>query len=490
MSAVKLHPAVYGIEHEYSHLLESPGSSNVERVGSCHSADVELGLYIEPDEVSAAKFNPLTLYLVSEALGLTRNRHGMLSNGGRLYVDLGNIEYCTPETTTAEEATVRSFDGDKIVLDMLGQFRENGLLENFQLNRRLLNHRGGASRGVHLNTCTTIKAETGTRYEEFRHRLATLNVVKGSMFGSGGLMVDEQGVTNFHHSPRLSVTDSVYSTKSAYTSRPLVREPFAPDVKGLRRVESVSGDALNFAWPLRASMVLTNAFIWLAELGHGNSLPIIDESQSVEMARRVGRYGNEQLVPVSTPRDERVRMVAPIDVIRAYAEETLTVDDSCDYLDDESRQVLPEIVDVADRMSVDMSSAAPYVESIFRWMTIQGKMADYRQPMGSERICRVDYAWDWLGDGRGYAESFRSNGRGWQGFTDESQKRSPSERLIPPQDTRAKVRGEFIEDSHGYDDSSWGAIGNQAGQKIKLHPLTYEAPPFMPTAKVTEKVAK
>ena len=148
-------PNVYGIETEYSCMLIYPGNTVYEIVGGCHSADRELELFQQPRTrgISGLADPGETIATALTEMGIVANPQGLLSNGGRLYLDPSGPEYCTPETASAEDAVMRSFEGDTILLGVFRWMQEQGYLESFQINRRVVDH-NRTSRGIHLNTLT------------------------------------------------------------------------------------------------------------------------------------------------------------------------------------------------------------------------------------------------------------------------------------------------------------------------------------------------
>jgi hypothetical protein len=464
-------PTVYGIEDEYSCLITFPGNKSYELVGSCHSVDSELGLYQQPSGKGTSVISEALLEEALGSMGITRNIYGMLSNGGRLYMDPSGPEYDKPETTTAQEAVLRSFDGDTIMVKIFDHLMKKEVITGYQMNRKIVDH-NRTSRGIHLNT--TTKLSNATPSDRVAETFATLNVAKGAVFGSGGLLLDEEGNTDYHHSPRLSLTTEVAAHYGQYTLRPLVRTPFKDDGERLKRIETVTSDALNFGWPLRASLVATNALAKVIELGYGDKLPRLRDA--VAAAHTVGRYGSESTVTVVGKRGVDME-VTPLDVLRDYCEVMLGVDVIEGQLDGESKQVIPEIIDVADRMAADPYSVATQVESMARLVAMEQKMDKNNLRLDSERMCRFDYAWDWItGMDRGIAEKLRNKGMvGWQGFDPLVKPAVARKRLsTPPSDTRAGLRGELISHNPHGNNSTWEMIdfGDEEGIRY-VHPLGY-----------------
>jgi hypothetical protein len=444
---------VYGIELEYSSMIGHNDGEPTEIVGSCHSIDEQIGLYMEPKRSGANTIPESVMTRMLQEQGIYRNDNGMLSNGGRMYNDPSGIEYDTPETTTAAEAVLRSFDGDSIVFSAIKKLSERGFIGDYQLNRRIVDH-NRSSRGVHLNH-TTFLNEMPT--PQVINALATLNVLKGALFGSGGLLIDEKGNTAFHHSPRLSLTNKLSDHYGYYTSRPLVRTPFKQDGSKWR-VESVTSDALSFAWPMRASLVVTNAVLGMIEMGHLYQLPML--RRPVAAAHTVGQYGNGQFVSLYV--DNERTGIKPLDGLKLICESVMDVDDKTGYLDNESSQVIPEIIEVADMVKKDWRKAARDVESVARLVAMDRRMRrdSKRLEINSEVMCRFDYAWDLIG-GMGIAQQLRDgkNQVGWRGFDINRLPSATKARWItPPKDTRAHVRGNAIKNGKGDMVSDWTHI--------------------------------
>lgn len=460
-------PNIYGIETEYSCMLTFPGDKVYEIVGSCHSKDKELGLYEEPKDKG---MNHVELSKVYEALGeigIYSNGSGMLSNGGRLYVDPSGPEYCNPETSSAEEAVLRTFEGDQIVHSIFDYLVKKEQLIGYQLNRRIVDH-NRSSRGIHLNTLTELD-EKPTREQIML--LATLNVAKGALFGSGGLLVNKKGNTEYHHSPRLSITTDIDAQYSNYKKRPLVRIPFKDDIKS-NRIETVSGDALNFGWPLKASLVVTNALVAMMETESTGKLPVIGANQAIGSAINVGKYGHKGRIAIEN--SESYKEEKALVVLREICEVILN---STVYLDDESRQTLEEVIIVADSVARDPLNGVKSVESIARWEALKKRMVTSGEDLGSERLCRTDYGWDLIGNG--YAETLRNRrGFGWLGFSEiPSNKRVQAKISTPPTDTRAKVRGERIKinvSQGNTDNSNWLGVDYGDDHPRVLEPWIFE----------------
>lgn len=451
MAETHTSPNVYGIETEYSCMITYPGNYIHELVGVCHGEDDQIELHDTPESKNVDNIPMRMIKGGLTKMGLHVNMNGMLSNGGRFYIDPSGPEYCTPETATAEDVVHRTFDGDEVLFGVFRSLQERDIINSFQINRRIVDH-NRSSRGVHLNTLTTVD------YEELnlaqRNAIAALNVAKGALFGSGGLLLDEKGKTSFYHSPRLAITTDLEKDFGDYKRRPLIRKPFKPD-NGCNRVETVSVDALNFAWPLRASIVATNALFKMFELGWNEELPWLREP--IRAARMVGKLGAYCTVAAGIGEKDYTG-VRPLSILNFFVNKALEKDNKTSFLDSESRQVLGEITEVSDLVAAKSDRAIANVESLARLHALQRKMDKTGVGIDSEKVCRFDYYWDKIGGGM--AESLRKNGKaGWLGFDRKHSVLDTKKRIVrPPSNTRAATRGELIKDTNGDNHSTWTEI--------------------------------
>lgn len=458
---MELPPNVYGIETEYTILVCHPNNVVFESVGVCHSEDARIGLYEEPSSNGVSCIDEDDFMEAIESLGVYANDSGMLSNGARFYIDPSGPEYSTSESATAEGAVVRSYDGDEFVFRLFRRMQEREKITSFQINRRCVDH-NRASRGIHLNHSTALPL---TPDYEGTSALITGHIAKGAMFGSGGLLINDEGVTEFHHSPRLSITDSVSS--NSWTDRPLLRLPLKEDVE-VNRVETLPTDALNFAWPMRANLIFTNTLLRIMELGFADDIP--KTLFPVQSAAEVGKNGADAKMVVVT-KSGKEREVGPHALMRDIVDFAFKLDDKYQYLDEESRQVLGEIIETADLIdSDDQDELMLRVESYARRRHFERKMNQRGVDLDSETLCRVDYEWDKIGGGT--ASILRSEkGIGWHGFSKIPERSRIMKRLTAyPEDTRAMIRARLIAESRGKNDSEWECLDVE-GSIIGVSPL-------------------
>lgn len=73
---------------------------------------------------------------------------GFLFNGGRIYIDMGHLEYCTPECATLQDVVRYDRAGDRLLLDAV---KALGLDDSVSFIRNNIDHHTGATFGCHEN---------------------------------------------------------------------------------------------------------------------------------------------------------------------------------------------------------------------------------------------------------------------------------------------------------------------------------------------------
>lgn len=485
MQKLPVSPNLFAVESEHMHDIRynvPRGSGDVleaDNVG-CHT-----GGTLTFDEPDVHPLRDVAYANMGEALaelGIDR-KNTFLSNGGRLYKDPSGLETATAESVTAAEATLRSLDESWLVEKLFGLLLQKDIIAGYDVNRKAVDH-FGLSRGIHLNTSMNPEfMQSSANTVRFINTFTLLNIAKGALFGSGGLMISRQdGRTHYYHSPRLAVVTQ-HQSRGSSTAKSLVRMPDKYDY-GTLRVEHTTSDALNFAFPLQASLVMARAATMLLEAGHEGNLPrVIDP---VRTAYRVGKLGANATIYALTKEGKDVQL-SPLDVLRNIAERALTLPEVGIELTTEIEQVLKNIILVADTTSKDMFGANTQVESVLRLQKLLKRVEELEHAYphlkkeeggawNSPELCRQDYLWDRVGSGT--AEALRNKGVvGWLGFAKPDTMTERKKRIVtPPQNTRACLRAAAVKNKT-QEVTDWSEICVSPSRTIKLHPLqtTFEA---------------
>ena len=85
---------------------------------------------------------------------------GFLFNGGRMYIDMGHLEYCTPECASTYDVVRFDHAGDLLLLEAVDTL---GLADDVHFIRNNIDHYTGATFGCHENYSLTRKAPLNER---------------------------------------------------------------------------------------------------------------------------------------------------------------------------------------------------------------------------------------------------------------------------------------------------------------------------------------
>ena len=103
---------------------------------------------------------------------------GFLLNGGRLYMDMGHLEYATPECKTVRDLVAYDLAGDALVQSALDAL---GIRENVAFLKNNVDHRTGATFGCHENYLMRRETEfTPERMASLLSFLATRQIFAGA----------------------------------------------------------------------------------------------------------------------------------------------------------------------------------------------------------------------------------------------------------------------------------------------------------------------
>jgi proteasome accessory factor A len=127
-------PRLVGLETEYGCLTALPGQASryVPQIRDWVFADNRYGLIDRHDRGW------------DEPAG----NGGFLFNGGRLYLDMGHVEYCTAECATLQDVLRHDRAGDRMLLEAV---RALGLADEVQFIRNNIDHHSHATFGCHEN---------------------------------------------------------------------------------------------------------------------------------------------------------------------------------------------------------------------------------------------------------------------------------------------------------------------------------------------------
>lgn len=355
----------------------------------------------------------------------------MLGNGGRLYVDHGHPEYCTPETTSATDAVVWELAGDKIVSEAAEAASEE-LGVGVRLFRNNTDGQGN-SYGYHENVLVTREVP----WAEIERYLPTFLVTRIVYAGAGRLglgWASEQ--PGFQLSQRADFFTRVAGLNTM-ANRGILNtrdEPHA-DAERWRRLHVITGDANRNPW---ASWLRLGTLALFIDALQVSLLPEVLLADPVAAMKTVSR---DLSLSVPLPLVGGGKATA-IQIQAAIANRVRPVDAEGD-------RVLSEWVDVLEALESEPTGLGDRLDWSARWELIRGYQGRLGCELDDPRLAALDLAWADLAASSPW-ERLRQAGRfvPWPALIDEIALEDlvVSAMVNPPTTTRAFARGRMIAD--------------------------------------------
>jgi hypothetical protein len=215
------------------------------------------------------------LHLVPEGI---RHVGQFLENGGRLYGDVGFLEYATPECHTLEELVIHELAGEGIVWGAYG----DGKSPAVTIHKRTIVPQGTETSGSHENFSTTVDIwskteESDKNIQALASHFATRTIFTGAGRPTGKGLALGQKIGEIE---KLSGNGNT-TNKALVNTRD---EPHSKDSE-LKRLHVVCGDANISPWVIRMKYGTTSLVLRMLE--HGVDLSDLFLDDPVEAAHLV-----------------------------------------------------------------------------------------------------------------------------------------------------------------------------------------------------------
>ncbi|WP_182355068.1 proteasome accessory factor PafA2 family protein [Flaviflexus huanghaiensis] len=344
----------------------------------------------------------------------SRSTSRYLSNGGRLYVDLGSHpEYATAECVSAREVVLQDRAGEKILRDLMTAANERLKEQNIRLHIFKTNtDSADATFGCHEN------------YQVTRATIDELDPGFISFLCTRPILTGVGGVKDGEHvlSRRAFHIHSIMSPDPT-KSRPLIvtREEAHADPRRFGRLQVTYGDSNIADTATELKVRLTAAVLDFLE--QGGSLADLELEDPITALHDTSRLGPEA----------QVRLTSGVTMTALEMQgEVLT---RCEGVSD-----LADIRSLLDNLT-SSESASRSIDWLCKRELLNQAAARYGVPLSSPVIARIDLAYHDIDRSRGLAERLRQSGNMASLVTDEEVGTACD---TPPADTRAAVRGRFV----------------------------------------------
>jgi proteasome accessory factor A len=402
---------IFGIENEYGITCTFDGQRR-----------------LTPDEVAR--------YLFRKVVSWGRSSNVFLSNGSRLYLDVGSHpEYATPECDHVRQLVVHDKAGERIieglVADAQDRLAEEGIEGEIYVFKNNTDSAGN-SYGCHENFLVGRAGE----FQQLSDVLIPFLVSRQITSGAGKVVTTSKGAT-YCVSQR---ADHIWEGVSSATtrSRPIINtrdEPHA-DAERYRRLHVIVGDSNMSETTTMLKVGSADLVLRMIEAG------VVVRDLTLENPIRAIREMSHDMTGRKTVRLSNGRELSALQIQGEYLERAQAFADREGLEDPIHKQVL----DLWERTlraveSGDLSLVDTEIDWVIKHKLITGYMAKHDLPMEHPRIAQLDLAYHDVNRQRGLFYLLQKHGRAARVCTDPEVFEAKS---VPPQTTRAKLRGDFI----------------------------------------------
>ena len=402
---------IFGIENEYGVTCTFQGQRR-----------------LSPDEVAR--------YLFRKVVSWGRSSNVFLRNGSRLYLDVGSHpEYATPECddvlslVTHDKAGERILEG--LLLDAEQRLHDEGIAGDIYLFKNNTDSAGN-SYGCHENYLVGRQGE----FSRLADVLIPFLVSRQILVGAGKVTQTPRGAT-YSVSQR---AEHIWEGLSSATtrSRPIINtrdEPHA-DAERFRRLHVIVGDSNMSETTTMLKVASCDLVLRMIEEG------VVMRDLTLENPIRAIREMSHDVTGRRRVRLANGREASALELQAEYLSKVR------DFVDARGpRTPLTErVLDLWERTlkavdSDDLGLVDREIDWVIKWKLIDRYRAKHGLSLGHPRIAQLDLAYHDIHRDRGLYYLLEKRGLVARATTDL---RIFEAKTIPPQTTRARLRGDFI----------------------------------------------
>jgi proteasome accessory factor A len=401
---------IYGLENEYGVTCTFRGQRR-----------------LSPDEVAR--------YLFRRVVSWGRSSNVFLKNGARLYLDVGSHpEYATPECdnvvdlVTHDKAGERTLEG--LLMDAERRLREEGIAGDIYLFKNNTDSAGN-SYGCHENYLVGRHGE----FSRLADVLIPFLVTRQIVCGAGKVLQTPRGAVYCVSQRAEHIWEGVSSATTR--SRPIINtrdEPHA-DAERFRRLHVIVGDSNMSETTTLLKIGTTDLVLRMIEAG------VVMRDLTLENAIRAIREVSHDMTGRKRVKLANGREASALEIQTEYYAKAR------DFVTRRGGDATAErVLDLWERtlQAVD-SGNLDKVEREIDWVTkhmlIERYRAKHDLPLSSPRIAQIDLAYHDVNRRRGLYYLLERRGQVDRVTSDLKIFEAKS---VPPQTTRARLRGDFI----------------------------------------------
>jgi proteasome accessory factor A len=382
---------------------------------------------LSPDEVAR--------YLFRRVVSWGRSSNVFLRNGARLYLDVGSHpEYATPECDNVVDLVAHDKAGERILEGLLVEadrrLREEGIAGDIYLFKNNTDSAGN-SYGCHENYSVGRHGEFG----RLADILIPFFVTRQIICGAGKVLQTPRGAVYCVSQRAEHIWEGVSSATTR--SRPIINtrdEPLA-DAERFRRLHVIVGDSNMSETTILLKVGATDLVLRMVEAG------TVMRDLTLENPIRAIRDVSHDMSGRRKVRLANGREMSALEIQYEYLTRARDFTDR-NGLDAISSRVLEMWERALGAIeSGDLDKIAREIDWAAKYQLIERYRARHDLPLSAPRIAQLDLAYHDVHRGRGLYYLLQRTGSVDRVVRDLDIFEAKS---IPPQTTRAKLRGEFI----------------------------------------------
>ncbi|MCZ0979068.1 Pup--protein ligase [Streptomyces diastatochromogenes] len=383
---------------------------------------------LSPDEVAR--------YLFRRVVSWGRSSNVFLRNGARLYLDVGSHpEYATPECDNVTELVTHDKAGERILegllVDAERRLHEEGIAGDVYLFKNNTDSAGN-SYGCHENYLVARHGE----FSRLADILIPFLVTRQLICGAGKVLQTPRGAVYCVSQRAEHIWEGVSSATTR--SRPIINtrdEPHA-DAERYRRLHVIVGDSNMSETTMLLKVGATDLVLRMIEAG------TVMRDLTLENPIRAIREVSHDITGQRKVRLASGREASALEVQREYYEKAVDFVDRRGIRSGTVAQVLElwgRTLDAIESERLDRIETE--IDWVMKHRLIERYRAKHNMTMSNPRVAQIDLAYHDIHRRRGLYYLLQKNGQAARVCNDLKIFEGKS---VPPQTTRARLRGDFI----------------------------------------------
>ncbi|MBX9426200.1 Pup--protein ligase [Streptomyces wedmorensis] len=383
---------------------------------------------LSPDEVAR--------YLFRRVVSWGRSSNVFLRNGARLYLDVGSHpEYATPECDNVTELVTHDKAGERILegllVDAERRLHEEGIAGDVYLFKNNTDSAGN-SYGCHENYLVARHGE----FSRLADILIPFLVTRQLICGAGKVLQTPRGAVFCVSQRAEHIWEGVSSATTR--SRPIINtrdEPHA-DAERYRRLHVIVGDSNMSETTMLLKVGATDLVLRMIEAG------TVMRDLTLENPIRAIREVSHDITGQRKVRLASGREASALEVQREYYEKAVDFVDRRGIRSGTVAQVLElwgRTLDAIESEQLDRIETE--IDWVMKHRLIERYRAKHNMTMSNPRVAQIDLAYHDIHRRRGLYYLLQKNGQAARICNDLKIFEGKS---VPPQTTRARLRGDFI----------------------------------------------